>query len=123
MPKKQSTAAKKARAVQRAGGGKYTVLLAGQVCGETLDPFGVLPETCARPPHSTWEPHSLDRDFDVEAWKRLASMEEAEEMARWAALTPEQRAEEEYRALEEEYDDGRTASDDWEDARAYKWED
>lgn len=40
MPKKQPTAAKKARSIQRASGEKYTNVLAGQVCGETLDPWG-----------------------------------------------------------------------------------
>lgn len=113
VPKKQSTAAKKARAAQDTAGGKYTALLAEQaVCGERLDPFLVLPETCARPPHSQQEPCSSDRDFDVEAWKRRVAEEWAAEEARRAALTPEERAEEDERAREWEYDEMRAAVDD-----------
>lgn len=123
VPKKQSTAAKKARATQKAGGGKYIEVLAGQTCGDPLDPFGVLPGVCARPPHSTWEPHSQNRDFDVEAWTRRMTAEQAAAEDRWAALTEEERAEAERRAFEEAYDDGRTGADELEDARAWKWED
>ncbi|MEU6602412.1 hypothetical protein [Streptomyces flaveolus] len=72
MPKKQSTAVKKARTTQRASGGKYTEVLDVQTCGETLNPFGELPETCARTPHSTWEDSSEDgysrRDAKWSSW-------------------------------------------------------
>lgn len=113
MPKNQSTAAKKARAVQREAGGKYTDLLAEQaVCGERLDPFLVYPETCARAPHPHHEPCSADRDFDAAAWRqREADRWQAEE-ARRAALTPEERAEEDERSREWEYDEMRAAADD-----------
>ncbi|MBP5918694.1 hypothetical protein F3K34_43710 [Streptomyces sp. LBUM 1486] len=113
VPKKQSTAAKKARAAQQAGGGKYTAVLAERaVCGERLDPFLVLPETCARAPHPQDEPCSPDRDFDAVAWKgRVAAEWEAEE-ARRAALTPEERAEEDEWAREWEHDEMRAAADD-----------
>jgi hypothetical protein len=123
VPKNQSTAAKKARAIQQATGGKYTALLAAQKCGEFLDPFGVFPATCARAPHPENEPHSEDRHFDVAAYKEQTAAVQDKEEARWEALTPEQQAEEERLAFEDAYDDGRTASDDWEDARSYKWED
>jgi hypothetical protein len=113
VPKKQSTAAKKARAVQREAGGKHTALLAAQaVCGERLDPFLVYPGTCARPPHPTEEPCSKDRDFDVEAWKARVKAEWDAEEARRAALTEEERAEEDERAREWEYDEMRAAADD-----------
>lgn len=123
MPKNQNTAAKKARAIQRTSGGKYTVLLAEQTCGKGLDPFGVYEGTCARPAHHETEPCSDRRDFDAEAWKKRATAEREAAEARWNALTPDQRAEQEWRVFEDEYDDGRTVSDDWEDARSYKWED
>jgi hypothetical protein len=124
VPKNQTTAAKKARAVQRAAGGKHTTLLrAAQTCGKDLDPFGVYPGTCAREPHSAWEPCSLDRDFDVQEWKQKAAAEQAAAETRWAALSTEERAEQERLAFEEAHDDGRTATDEWEDARSYKWED
>jgi hypothetical protein len=123
VPKKQSTAAKKARTVQRTAGGKHTALLAGQICGRTLDPFGVYPETCARAPHPQTEPCSPDRDFDVRAWQERADAEQAAAQARWDALSSEERAEAERLAFEEAYDDGRTGADEWEDARAWKWED
>lgn len=104
VPKKQSTAAKKARAAQQDAGGKYTTLLAGQtVCGEQLDPFGVFPETCARPPHPHNEPCSKDRDFDIEAYRQREAERWAAEEARRAALTPEERDEEDQRA-QDEYD-------------------
>lgn len=113
MPKNQPTAAKKARKVQRQAGGKHTTILAEQaVCGEQLDPFGVLPETCARPPHPTQEPCSEDRGFDAEAWKARVKAEWDAEEARRAALTPEERAEEEERAREWEYDEMSAAADD-----------
>ncbi|NUS82763.1 MAG: hypothetical protein HOY75_08415 [Streptomyces sp.] len=113
VPKNQSTAAKKARAAQQDAGGKYTALLAGQsVCGQQLDPFLVLPETCARPPHPHHEPCSQDRHFDADAYNaRVKAQWEAEE-ARRAALTPEDRAEEDERAREWEYDEMRAAADD-----------
>lgn len=112
VPKKQSTAAKKARAVQRAAGGKHTALLAEQAaCGERLDPFLVYPGTCARPPHPHQEPCSEDRDFDIAAWKQRVAAEWAAEEARRAALTPEERAEEDARAREWEYDEMRAAAD------------
>lgn len=113
MPKKQPTAAKKARALQRQAGGKHTALLARQaVCGEQLDPFGVLPETCARAPHPHDEPHSENRDFDAAAWRQRVADAWAAEEARRAALTPEQRAEEDEQAREWEYDEMRAAADD-----------
>jgi hypothetical protein len=112
VPKKQTTAAKKARAVQRQAGGKHTTLLAAQVCGEQLDPFLVLPETCTRPPHPRHEPCSPNRDFDIEAWKKRVAADWATEEARRAALTPEERAEEDERAREWEYDEMRAAADD-----------
>ncbi len=124
VPKRQSTAARKARAVQRATGGKHTVLLAEQaVCGARLDPFLVYPGICARPPHPEEEPCSANRDFDAVAWKARVQQEWDAEEARRAALTDEERAEEERLAFEEGYDDGRTASEEWEDVRSYKWED
>lgn len=110
VPKKQTTAAKKARAVQREAGGKHTALLAAQVCGEQLDPFLVFPETCARAPHPHDEPHSEDRNFDAKAWRqRVADMWAAEE-ARRAALTPQERAEDDERAREWEDDEMRAAA-------------
>jgi hypothetical protein len=113
VPKKQTTAAKKARAVQRQAGGKHTALLAEQaVCGERLDPFLVYPGTCTRPPHPQQEPCSEDRDFDVTAWKQREAEAWAAEEARRAALTPEERAEEDERAREWEYDEMRAAADD-----------
>jgi hypothetical protein len=113
VPKKQSTAAKKARAAQRETGGKHTALLAEQaVCGERLDPFLVYPGTCARAPHPQQEPCSEDRDFDVTAWKQREAEAWAAEEARRAALTPEERAEEDERAREWEYDEMRAAADD-----------
>lgn len=123
VPKNQPTAAKKARAVQRAAGGKHTALLAAQTCGKELDPFGVYEGSCARAPHSPLEPCSRNRDFDVERWKEQAAAEQATAEARWAALSPQERAEEERLAFEEAYDDGRTSADELEDARAWKWED
>jgi hypothetical protein len=112
VPKKQSTAAKKARAVQRAAGGKHTVLLAGQTCGEQLDPFGVYAQTCARAPHPHDEPHSEDRNFDATAWRQRVAAAWAAEDARRAALTPQERAEEDQRAREWEYEEMRAAADD-----------
>lgn len=103
VPKNQTTAAKKARAVQREAGGKHTALLAGQVCGERLDPFLVFPETCNRTPHPHDEPHSEDRNFDSKAWRQREAATWAAEEARRAALTPEERAEEDERAREWEY--------------------
>jgi hypothetical protein len=112
VPKKQSTAAKKARAVQRATGGKHTVLLAEQTCGEQLDPFGVYPQTCARAPHPHDEPHSEDRNFDATAWRQRVAAAWAAEDARRAALTPQERAEEDERAREWEYEEMCAAADD-----------
>jgi hypothetical protein len=112
VPKKQSTAAKKARAVQREAGGKHTTLLAAQTCGEHLDPFLVYPETCARAPHPHDEPHSEDRNFNAAAWRQRVADEWAAEEARRAALTPQERAEEDERAREWEYDEMRAAADD-----------
>jgi len=114
VPKKQSTAAKKARAVQRQAGGKHTTILAEQtaVCGERLDPFLVYPGTCARRPHPNNEPCSADRDFDIDAYKQREAEAWAAEEARRAALTPEERAEEDERAREWEYDEMRAAADD-----------
>jgi hypothetical protein len=112
VPKNQPTAAKKARAVQREAGGKHTTLLAAQVCGERLDPFLVFPETCARAPHPHDEPHSENRDFDAKAWRQRVADTWAAEEARRAALTPEERAEEDERAREWEYEEMRAAADD-----------
>lgn len=112
MPKKQSTAAKKARAVQRESGGKHTVLLAEQACAERLDPFLVFPETCARAPHPHDEPHSENREFDAAAWRQAEAVRWAAEEARRAALTPEERAEENEQAREWEDDEMRAAADD-----------
>ena len=123
VPKNQTTASKKARAVQRTAGGKHTEnLRAAQTCGVQLDPWGQFPERCARPPHTS-DVHSRDPHFDEAAWNEQMAAEDAAAKARWDALTPEQQAEAEERQRESEYDDGRTASDDYEDARAYKWED
>lgn len=120
VPKNQSTAAKKARAVQREAGGKHTRLLAEQaVCGERLDPFLVYPGTCARAPHPHEEPCSADRDFDVTAWKRRVAEDWAAEEARRAALTPEERAEEDERDREWEYDEMRAAADDFDPYEKY----
>jgi hypothetical protein len=113
VPKKQTTAAKKARAAQGAAGGKYTAHLTAQTCGERLDPFLVYPGTCARAPHDPQEPCSADRDFDIDAWKHRKAAEWAAEEARRAALTPEERAEEDERAREWEYDEMRAAADDF----------
>lgn len=114
VPKKQSTAAKKARAAQDTAGGKYTALLAEQapVCGQQLDPFGVYPETCARPPHPHHEPCSQNRDFDIAAYQERVAAECAAEEARRAALTPEQRAQEDAEARwQEEQEAMATAGD------------
>lgn len=124
MPKKQTTASKKARAAQRTNGGKHTAnLRAAQVCGRDLDPWAEYEGTCARPVHDHTEPCSPDTDFDAETWKARQAAEDAAAEARWAAMTPEQQAAAEQRAREDEYDDGRTAADDHEDTRSYKWED
>lgn len=123
MPKKQTTVAKKARAVQRAQGGKHTMLLAGQTCGKALDPFGVYEGTCARAPHPAPEPCSPNRAFDAEAWKTQAAIEQDAAATRWAQLSDEERAEQERLAFEDAYDDGRTGTDELADARAWKWED
>nr|WSZ21116.1 hypothetical protein OH837_49200 [Streptomyces canus] len=113
VPKKQTTAAKKARAIQREAGGKHTTLLAAQdVCGQLLDPFLVYPDTCARPPHPDQEPCSKDREFDADAWKARVKAEWDAEEARRAALSPEERAEEDERAREWEYDEMRAAGAD-----------
>jgi len=113
VPKNQSTAAKKARAVQRAAGGKHTALLSAQTCGRRLDPWGVYPGTCARAPHPAQEPCSPDRGFDAVAWREKAAAEWDAAQARWDALTPEERAEAEQLAREEEYDDGGEEPSDW----------
>ncbi|MEU6016948.1 hypothetical protein ABZ826_23725 [Streptomyces sp. NPDC047515] len=123
MPKKQTTAAKKARAVQRETGGKHTALLAEQTCGKSLDLFSVYTRACARAPHPDIEPCSENRDFDAAGWHERVNAEWVAEEARRAALTDDERAEEARLAFEEEYDDGYTATDAWEDARSYKWED
>ncbi|MET7713764.1 hypothetical protein [Streptomyces sp. NPDC005407] len=119
MPKNQTTASKKARAAQRATGGKYTThLREAGVCGQQIDPWGELPDTCARPPHAG-HVHSLDPNFDAGAWDRATAEADAAAAAAWDAMTPEEQEESELRTFEEEHDDGRTASDDYEDARAY----
>lgn len=124
MPKKQTTAAKKARVAQSAHGGKHTThLLNVQTCGKDLDPWGVYPGIYARPLHDDTEPCSGDRNFDIEAWKTRQAAEDAEAEARWAAMSPEQRTDAENRAREDEQDDGRTGADDIEDTRSWKWED
>lgn len=123
VPKNQPTAAKRARAIQHQAGGKHTALLAAQTCGQGLDPYGEYEGTCARAPHTPWEPHSEDRNFDIAAWEEQANSDQAAEEARRAALSDDERAEEDRLAFEEAYDDGRTASDEWEYARSYKWED
>lgn len=123
MPKKQSTAAKKARTAQTSTGGKYTVLLAEQTCGKSLDPFSDSSRGCARAPHPDTQPCSENRDFDASGWQERVNSEWAAEEARRAALTDDERAEEARLAFEDEYDDGYTATDAWEDARSYKWED
>lgn len=133
MPKNQSTAAKKARAIQRTTGGKHTAFLADQVCGRYLDVWGVGAEgplapiysedTCNRAPHSSAEPCSADRDFDVEAWKREVAENVAEQQAWIAKLNNQEKADLDRQAFEDDYDNGRTASEAWEDARSYKWED
>lgn len=91
-------------------------------CGLRLDPFGVLEPTCVRPPHDSWEPCSGDRDFDLAAHRAREAAEMAAEQDRQAALTPEERAEEERLTFEAEHDDGWTASDEYEAMRVYKWE-
>lgn len=113
VPKKQSTAAKKARAIQRAAGGKHTALLAEQTCGEKLDPWGEFPETCARAPHALPEPHSEDRNFDAAAWRAELDAQEAEAQRQWEAMTSEERAEAEELAYEQAYDDGGEQPSDW----------
>ena len=123
MPKQQTTASKKARAAKRANGGKHTELLAAQTCGSRLDPWGIEPATCARPPHPDGEPHSENRDFDVAEWQAEAAAEQAAADAIRAPLSGAEREESERLAFEEEHDDGLTASDAWEDARSWKWED
>ncbi|MFD7995546.1 hypothetical protein [Streptomyces mexicanus] len=104
MPKKQSTAAKKARAVQRTSGSKYTEALSGQVCGWSVHPLDESLGVCARPPHSPWEPCSTDRDFDPTAFYEAESQRMAEAKTRWAAMTPQERAEAEAKFQESLYD-------------------
>jgi hypothetical protein len=124
VPKNQSTASKKARAAQATAGGKHTTHLRNATkCGTALDPWGAFPATCARAPHPVDEPHSEDRDFDVAAWRTWAAAENVKAQAVWDALSDEERAKQEHLAFEDEHDGGRTATDAWEDARAYKWED
>lgn len=103
MPKKQTTAAKKARATQNSSGGKYTALLAGQTCGQPVHPIDDL-GTCARPPHPADEPCSLKRDWDPTEWKQREEVRAAEARARWAAMTPEERQDAEDRHREWLYD-------------------
>jgi hypothetical protein len=115
VPKKQSTAAKKVRAAQRQAGGKHTVLLAAQTCGSRLqDHLNVgFAGTLAGPPHDPQDPCSADRDFDIAGWKARVAEEWAAEEARRAALTPEERAEEDERDREWEYDEMRAAAGDF----------
>ncbi|MFJ1827378.1 hypothetical protein [Streptomyces sp. NPDC088178] len=123
MPKQQNTASKKARALQRTVGGKHTThLRTAKICGKQLDPYGVFPETCVREPHTSG-PCTDEPGFDQAAYDEQVAAEQAAAGARWNALTPEERADEERRQFEEEHDDGRTATDDYEDVRAYKWDD
>jgi hypothetical protein len=109
VPKKQTTAAKKARAIQREAGGKYTTLLAAQaVCGEPVHPLDDL-GACARPPHPADEPCSLERDWDPTEWKARAKAAWEAEEARRAALSPEERADEDEQAREWEHEQERAA--------------
>lgn len=115
MPKKQTTAGKKARATQHATGAKYTDALRGTAtcgqqmdpwgatCRQQMDPWGVLQETCARPPHTDGL-CSPDRDFDAAAWQARTAAEDAAAQARWDAMTPEQREAAETAAREQDYD-------------------
>ena len=119
MPKKQTTAAKKARAAQRTAGGKYTDLLAGQVCGQSVHPLDDSLGVCARPPHSSWEPCSKDWGFDPVEFYRAEGERLAEQQARWEAMSPVEREEAEARHHEWLYDhDDEQPSDriDFEDA-------
>ncbi|GHC37193.1 MULTISPECIES: hypothetical protein [Streptomyces rochei group] len=103
MPKNQSTAAKKARALQRAAGGKHTALLAGQTCGQPvhlIDDLG----SCARPPHPADEPCSLQRDWDPSQWKKREATRAEEARARWEAMSPAERQDAEDRHREWLYD-------------------
>jgi hypothetical protein len=119
VPKKQTTAAKKARTAQRASGGKYTTLLAGQTCGQPIHPIDDL-GTCARPPHPADEPCSLKRDWDPTAWKAKEAARAAQATARWEAMSPAQREEAQELAREDLYGyDDEPASDriDYEETR------
>ncbi|MFC9891471.1 hypothetical protein [Streptomyces pilosus] len=119
MPKKQTTAAKKARTLQKADGGKYTTLLAAQTCGEPVHPIDDLGQ-CARRPHPADEPCSLTRDWDPTAWKQQEAARAAKARARWEAMSDEEREEAEALAREELYgNDDEPASDriDYEENR------
>ena len=82
------------------------------VCGsftDLLDPDASLP--CPHPRGHDF-PCNPDPCFDADAWRqREAAAWQAEEERR-AALTPEERAEEDERAREWEYDEMRAAADD-----------
>lgn len=100
MPKQRTAATQRARATQRAAGGRYTAHLraAADICGHTLDPWGdENSPKCQRPPHAVpGYGCSEDPDFDEAAWRaELASKDAARrkaEESRWHALTPEERA-------------------------------
>jgi hypothetical protein len=113
VPKQQNTASKKARALQRTLGGKHTAhLRSAQVCGKQLDPWGVLPETCIREPH-THGPCTDKHGFDQAAWDKQMETEQAAAKVAWDALTPEEQQESLERAQELEYDDGGEQPSDW----------
>jgi len=82
------------------------------ICGgltHFLDPDDYLP--CPHPRGHNF-PCNDDPAFDADAWRAREAAERAAEDARRAALTPEERAEEDERAREWEYDEMRAAAGD-----------
>lgn len=82
------------------------------ICGEWTHPLN--PDDYPRCPHPRGHdfPCNDDPAFDVDAWRKRTAAEWAAEEARRAALSPEERAEEDERAREWEYDEMRAAADD-----------
>lgn len=74
------------------------------ICGEWTHPLD--PDDYPRCPHPRGHdfPCNDDPSFDADAWRKRTAAEWAAEEARRAALTPEERAEEDALAREAEYD-------------------
>lgn len=92
-------------------------------CGRITDPWGIEDDTCNRPPHPDSEPCSEDPHFDAQKWRQQTEEEAATQHALIVQLTEQDRSDIDRQAFEEGHDDGRTAADDDEDARSWKWDD